>query len=313
MNLTQLRYFQHLAKRQHLLKTAEELHVSPSTLSASLKALEDELDAPLFDRVGRRLRLNQQGEALLPHVDAVFASIESGRRAVERSLDRGRNELAFSFRYTAFYHELVPLVLAQHPGLSIRHYDLDADDQGALIWERDLDLMISAKDFSADPKLAYRTISTDRFCLAVGPHHWLAARTECSLLELKDETFLNRPKDNYYQACVDALLEEASFRPKATMEAGYMLRPALLRAQECVAITTMGSLTTSLFAGLHKVRIRELQDRTYELRAYWRKDRPRHPASETLIRTAISLAPMPPAGPGAGTAPPAETPTTENR
>lgn len=48
-------------------KAAEALHLAPSTVTAQIKALEDELGAPVFDRLGRRVLLTEQGERLLRH------------------------------------------------------------------------------------------------------------------------------------------------------------------------------------------------------------------------------------------------------
>lgn len=172
MNLTQLTYFQHLAKRQHLLQTAESLHVSPSTVSASLKSLEEELGTPLFERKGRGMRLNRQGEIFLPYVDQLFSLLAQGEQAVRESLGQQPRDFSFSLKYTAFYHDIVPLLLNLYPEMTIHHYDMDTDDRGSLMWEKDLDLMITAKDFSANNKLTYETISVDPFCLAVNPDHW---------------------------------------------------------------------------------------------------------------------------------------------
>jgi len=48
-------------------KAAESLHLAPSTVTAQVKALEDQLGAPVFDRLGRRVLLTEQGERLLRH------------------------------------------------------------------------------------------------------------------------------------------------------------------------------------------------------------------------------------------------------
>ena len=290
MNITQLTYFQHLAKRQHLLQTAEALHVSPSTLSASLKSLEEELGTPLFDRRGRGMQLNRQGKLLLPYVEQAFALLAQGEQAVRDSLGQPR-DFSFSLKYTAFYHDIVPLLLKLYPQLTIHHYDMDTDDRGRLIWEKNLDLMISAKDFSSNDKLAYETISVDPFCLAVNPKHWLGNRETCRLEELRREIFLDRPRDSYYQLCVDAMLAHCGFQPSHTQEVSYMTRPVLLRAFPYVAVTTMQTMTTPLFAGLHMVRVEEFDGFTYELRAYWRKDQPIHPASTALIDILRSFTP----------------------
>lgn len=64
MELLQLKYFRELAQSQHLSKTAEKLHIAQPSLSQTLRRLETELDTPLFDRVGKRIVLNDYGKFL---------------------------------------------------------------------------------------------------------------------------------------------------------------------------------------------------------------------------------------------------------
>ena len=60
MNLLQMEYFELVATYQSISRAAEELHVSQPALSNALAKLEDELGVRLFDRVGKKLVLNQQ-------------------------------------------------------------------------------------------------------------------------------------------------------------------------------------------------------------------------------------------------------------
>lgn len=48
-------------------KAAEALHLAPSTVTAQVKSLEDDLGFPVFDRIGRRVLLTEQGSRLLAH------------------------------------------------------------------------------------------------------------------------------------------------------------------------------------------------------------------------------------------------------
>lgn len=64
MDLADLRSFLEIARQANLRGAAEALHQSPSALSKALRRLEDSLATPLFDRVGKSLRLNAQGELL---------------------------------------------------------------------------------------------------------------------------------------------------------------------------------------------------------------------------------------------------------
>ncbi len=65
MTLIQLRHFIALAELGSFSRAAEGLHLTQPALSRSIRALEDALGQPLFDRIGRRNELTAYGRALL--------------------------------------------------------------------------------------------------------------------------------------------------------------------------------------------------------------------------------------------------------
>lgn len=77
MNLEQLNfhhlfYFWSVAKTGHLTKTAGDLHVSQSALSAQIKQLEDRFGDDLFNREGRRLVLTDTGKLVFTYAENIF-------------------------------------------------------------------------------------------------------------------------------------------------------------------------------------------------------------------------------------------------
>ena len=72
LNFRHLFYFWAVAQRGHLTRTAEELHVSQSALSAQIRQLEAYLGAPLFDREKRELQLTEFGASVLDYADSIF-------------------------------------------------------------------------------------------------------------------------------------------------------------------------------------------------------------------------------------------------
>ncbi len=73
MDLQQLRYFQVVARLEHVRRAADELAIA---------RLETELGVPLFNRVGRQLQLNQFGRAYLQRIDQIFNELEAGKREI---------------------------------------------------------------------------------------------------------------------------------------------------------------------------------------------------------------------------------------
>ena len=83
MEFLQLQYFVALAHSQHLTRTADRMLVSPSAISASITRLENELGVKLFDRVGRNILLNSNGQLYLPYIEKALDLIAEGQQQLE--------------------------------------------------------------------------------------------------------------------------------------------------------------------------------------------------------------------------------------
>ena len=76
MNLSQLYYFRKLAELEHYGKASEELFITQPSLSNSIGNLEKELGVPLFERVGRNVRLTSYGAEFNEHVCVALSEID---------------------------------------------------------------------------------------------------------------------------------------------------------------------------------------------------------------------------------------------
>ena len=93
MELQQLKYFVQVAQMESISKAAESLHVSQPAVSRSIIRLEEELGAQLFDRIGKRVCLNDVGVLFLGSVEKALQDLNqaaslasSANRGVEGSL-----------------------------------------------------------------------------------------------------------------------------------------------------------------------------------------------------------------------------------
>ena len=79
--LTALRAFEAAARHLSFKQAAEELYVTPGAISQQIKALEDYLGKPLFERLPREVRLLPAGEAMLPKLREGFECLASAVEA----------------------------------------------------------------------------------------------------------------------------------------------------------------------------------------------------------------------------------------
>ena len=82
MNLRHLRAFVSIADAGGFARAANRMNLSQPALSRQIRALETELGVPLFDRLGRRVRLTSEGEDLLRRGRRLLTEADSlGERA----------------------------------------------------------------------------------------------------------------------------------------------------------------------------------------------------------------------------------------
>src|ERR1700736_6403653 len=112
LTLRQVQIFQAVASRGTTDRAAASMPLSQSATSAALNELERVLGSPLFDRVGKRLLLNDTGRALLPAALAVL----DGAQGIETAFGRG-NSGAFAdlkvFASTTIGNYVLPRVFAR--------------------------------------------------------------------------------------------------------------------------------------------------------------------------------------------------------
>ncbi|MDQ7973891.1 MAG: transcriptional activator NhaR [Rhodocyclaceae bacterium] len=73
MNYKHLHYFWAAAKAGGIVRAGEQLHITPQTLSAQIKLLEESLGCQLFRKTGRNVELTAEGRTALVYADQIFA------------------------------------------------------------------------------------------------------------------------------------------------------------------------------------------------------------------------------------------------
>ena len=83
MELRNINTFLHIAELHSFSRTARQLGYSQSAVSSQIAQLEAELGAPLFDRVGKTVRLTGAGETFLGYARTLLATVQ--RAAAHRA------------------------------------------------------------------------------------------------------------------------------------------------------------------------------------------------------------------------------------
>ncbi|TJZ59312.1 LysR family transcriptional regulator [Streptomyces piniterrae] len=122
MELRQLEYFVAVAEERHFTRAAQRMMVSQSGLSASVRALERELAAPLFVRTTRSVELTGAGRALLVEATRTLAGARAAKEAVAavQGLLRGSLSVGVEQCVTVDVGALLARFRERHPDVEVR-------------------------------------------------------------------------------------------------------------------------------------------------------------------------------------------------
>lgn len=205
MELHQLKYFVQVARLESVSKASEVLHVSQPALSKTIAKLEGELGCKLFDRVGKRLYLNDRGRYFLNEVENTLANLSSAASAVGAASERmGGSVRVGVFGPQAEAVHCLQLFMQAHPDVNVA---FDARQHSATAYvTRDFDLVFypESSSFSGITGIPY---ARNRLRLAMAATHPLAIASSVDLAQFKHDPFifLNTTAGIYeesYRLCV---------------------------------------------------------------------------------------------------------------
>ncbi|WP_367134279.1 LysR family transcriptional regulator [Saccharothrix sp. HUAS TT1] len=220
MELRQLEYFVAVAEECHFTRAARRMHVAQSGLSASIRALEVELGAPLFVRSTRQVELTQAGRALLVEARRALGTIDAARDAVAAVQGLLRGELAVgSIQCLHAVH--LPAVLARfhelHPGVELRLRQAGSGELVDLVRAGRLDLAFVTAGRVGDD-LRVSTLSSEPLVLACAPELPFAERESVRLAELAGQPFVDFNPDWGTRDEVDRALATAGVDRRVAVE-----------------------------------------------------------------------------------------------
>lgn len=173
MKFDQLQYFVETARRQHIGQAARFLNISPSAISHSIAALEEEFGRTLFEKMGRQIKLTQHGKLLLDRAE--FLLTEAGRireeLASENSSMRGHYRLAAT--HTLCSEFLTPVwmkIQHEHPALTATLHSLRSGEVLARVGSGEVDLGICFSPQSG-PNHEQEVLHQGRLVLCFGKKH----------------------------------------------------------------------------------------------------------------------------------------------
>lgn len=179
MDIDTLQAFAAVADHGSFSRAAEQLHLTQPAVSKRVAALEHELAARLFDRIGRNVVLTEAGRALLPGARRILGEIGELRQVVDNLAVEVRGRLSLATSHHIGLHRLPPVLrayTARYPQVELDLHFMDSEAACAAVEHGELELAVVTLPAAPSPQLAVVQVWPDPLVLVAGRDHPLAAR-----------------------------------------------------------------------------------------------------------------------------------------
>jgi DNA-binding transcriptional LysR family regulator len=176
LDLSGLQHFLSVARTNSLVLAAEELSLSPSAVSKSIKRLEQSLKTNLFDRSGRALRLNAEGHRLLERAQILLNEAE--KLKVDFVGEDYRVRCRFAGPSSLLLRHAQPLsekLISRYPRASVVYTQSGEREALAAVsrGEAEFALVSEIAMRYADTKLEGKSLGSSEFKVAISAKHLL--------------------------------------------------------------------------------------------------------------------------------------------
>jgi len=227
MELRLLHYFVTLAEELHFSRAAQRLSISQPPLSVAIKQLEQELQAQLFERSSKGVRLTAAGEHLLGKARQLLALSQQAAQETRDVAQGTRGHLRLGFVGSSLYRGL-PQALEQfqhsHPQVRVDMLEANSAEQILGLQQMRLDMAL-VHSMQPPEGIDSQLLVEEPFVVCLPEQHPLHARAAIDLAELRNDRlilFSSLVSPTYHQRIYEMCLTHG-FAPEVRHEVRHWL------------------------------------------------------------------------------------------
>jgi DNA-binding transcriptional LysR family regulator len=259
LSLRQLQVVRTVAELGSMARAAEALHMTGPAVTQQVQQLEKTLGAPVFDRLGRRLRLTAVGE----RVSNAAGDVQTRLGLLYKDLDalRKRDDGTLRLGILGTGTHILPPLLAEFrqraPGIAVQMMVLPRDELVRHVLDGDVDLALMGRgaetgteQAAASGRLVREPFASNPHVIIAWPGHPLAGVRGIAPIELRHEAVVQRESGSGTRAMLDAFLAVHRIAPREriTVSGNEMAKHAVM-SRLGISLTSMHTLFLELKTG----------------------------------------------------------------
>jgi DNA-binding transcriptional LysR family regulator len=226
MDTQSLQAFLAVADTQSFSRAAEQLHLTQPAVSKRIATLESQVDARLFDRIGRRIALTEAGSVLLPQARQILFTVEDSRRALANLSGQVGGPLTLATSHHIGLHRLPPVLkqyTQRHPAVALDLHFLDSEFAYQGVRDGSLEMAVVTLAPHPVEQLHVVELWRDRLCFVCATDHPLAAQqSTLSLADLCQHNCVMPGARTFTGSLIAQRFEQAGLELPVSMATNYL-------------------------------------------------------------------------------------------
>ena len=222
MNFRKLKIFYETAKYLNMTKVAKEMFISQPSISQSINELELELDVKLFDRIGKKLYLTQEGEVFLNYTRRILNLYDEGVKTIRdiNSNEKGKIIIGASTTIGIYIlPEIIKMFSNKFKHIEISLIIENTKNIEKLILENKVDFAFAEGEITSE-EIYKEVIWKDELVFICGKESNLKNYKEISLKELKYQKLIMREQGSGTREHTELFLKKNKMSFNTFLELG---------------------------------------------------------------------------------------------
>lgn len=221
MELRQIQYFIEVAKREHVTKAANALHVAQSAVSRQIANLEAELGVQLFLREGRNVRLTPMGRIFQEHAEKALLAIDKAQVEIQEFLDPERGTIRLGFPSSMASH-ILPRVIsafrARYPYIGFQLRQGSSHQLINYLLRGEVELAMVAPVPTDEKDFEGNIFFSEKLVALLPVSHELSDQPTLRLDQLRNQSFVLFPSGFVLNQLVVEACQQMGFVPEVSFE-----------------------------------------------------------------------------------------------
>ncbi len=186
MELRQLKYFLKAKDLLNFTEAAKALNISQSTLSQQIKQLEEELNVPLFNRIGKRIVLTEAGAMFSEYALQSLNKANEGLVLLKdlNNVNTGKICIGVIYSMRIPFAKALIQFSRQYPNIKVQVVFGTTKDLLEKLNSHHFDFILSFQEKAKLPHLKYQNVLSSRMVLVTAKKSPLANKSSISLKEV---------------------------------------------------------------------------------------------------------------------------------